>query len=211
MIDLRIALALCFGLALPVHAECVTVDSLTKGVTFTRQDGRTGLIRAAGKAFEIDYATNSKTAWADERLSRLGIYDQSWHWSPSDEYYVGGGPGGDFTFKFKGKPPVPAKTTSWNTTVSERKSLEAGLESGPVISRASYSVTYSYQASKTAKLSGCSYTIQPIEATFQNKDAHLTRRWIYFPDLGFGLETRVIDHKGKDSRELGLTALKPVK
>ena len=59
---------------------------------------------------------------------------------------VGGGPGGDFTFKFAGKPPLPKADTTWSTTVSERKSLEAGLQSGPVISRTSYKVTYSYMA-----------------------------------------------------------------
>lgn len=208
---LRITLALCFGLALPAHAECVTPESLAKGVAFKREDGHTGIIRAAGKMFEIDYASNSNGIWRDKRLSRLGIYDTEWQSTPTNDNYVGGGPGGDFSFRFSGKPPLPQAGTTWSTTVSERKSLEAGLQSGPVISRTSYKVTYSFMAAKTAKLSGCSYTIQPVEATFTNKNTDLTRRFIYFPDLGFGLETRVIGRHGDASRELGLTSLKAVK
>ena len=210
MMKLRIALAFCLAIALPAHADCVTPDSLAKGVTFKREDGRSGVIRAAGKMFEIDYASNSKGPWRDQRLSRLGIYDSEWHSNPTEAYIVGGGPGGDFSYKFSGKPPLPKADTTWATTVSERKSLEAGLQSGPVITRSSYKVTYSFLPTKAAKLSGCSYTIQPIEAHFTNKDTDLTRRFIYFPDLGFGLETRVIDRKGDTSRELGLTALKAV-
>ena len=72
-----------------------------------------------------------------------------------------------------------------------------------------YSVSYSYLAESTATLSGCSYRILPVEATFINAETDLTRRFIYFPDLGFGLETRVIDRKGDASRELGLTSLTP--
>lgn len=206
---LRIILGLCLGLTLPAHAECVTADSLTKGVSFKREDGHTGVIRAAGKTFEIDYASNSNGIWRDKRLSRMGIYDTEWQSTPTNENYVGGGPGGDFSYKFRGKPPLPKADTLWSTTVSERKSQEVGLQSGPEVSRTSYKVTYSFLPSKTAKLSGCSYTVQPVEATFTNKNTDLTRRFIYFPDLGFGLETQVTDRKGNASRSLGLTALTP--
>ncbi len=202
-------LALLLLTALPAAAECVTPASLAKGVTFTREDSRSGLIRAERHGFAVDYATNSKTAWQDQRLSRFGIYDIEWHSTPTDDYFVGGGPGGNFSYKFSGKPPLPKADTTWSTTVSERKSLEAGLQSGPVISRSSYKVTYSYLPTKTAKLSGCTYRILPVEAHFTNAETDLTRRFIYFPDLGFGLETRVIDRKGDKSRELGLTSLTP--
>lgn len=206
----KLLLALSLA-ALPslLRAECVTAESLAGGVTFKREDGHSGLIQTAGKGFAIDYATNSKTAWTDHSETLRGIYETGWQSVPTDEYYVGGGPGGDFSYEFTGKPPVPAAGKRWKTKVSERKSLEAGLESGPEVTRTSYAVTYSFRASKTAQLSGFSYTIQPVEAVFQNNDTHLTRRWIYFPHLGFGLETRVTDHIGGSSRELGLTALTP--
>jgi hypothetical protein len=196
--------------ATPALADCVTKDDLAKGVSFKRQDGRLGVVKSEGKSLAINYAANSQTAWQDERNSLMGIYDTTWAWTPTDEYYVGGGPGGGYSFKFSGKPPVPEAGSSWKSTISVTETQDNGTENGPEEFTYKLKVTYSYQDTKEAKLSGCTYTIQPVEATFTGKNTHLTRRWIYFPDLGFGLETRVTDHQGGDDRKLGLTALTPM-
>ena len=197
-------------MASPALADCVTKDDLAVGVAFKRQDGRKGEIVSTGKGFAIKYAADSKTAWQDDRDSLMGIYDTTWSWTPTDEYYVGGGPGGYYSFKFSGKPPVPEAGGSWKTNVSVMETQDNGTENGPETFRYTLKVTYSFQDTKEAKLSGCTYTIQPVEATFTGKNTHLTRRWIYFPDLGFGLETRVTDHQGGEDRKLGLTALTPM-
>ncbi len=60
---------------------------------------------------------------------------------------------------------------------------------------------FTYLAAGRGKLSGCTYRILPVEAAITGKDATQTRRWPYFPDLGFGLETV---HDGVKN---GLTAL----
>lgn len=202
-------LALCLA-APPALADCVTPDSLPRGVSFKRQDGHKGTIHFDSKDFAINYAADSKTAWEDERDSHLGIYDTAWTWTPTDEYVVGGGPGGYYSFKFSGKPPVPEVGQTWKSTISVAETQDNGTESGPETYSYKLKVTYSFQDTREAKLSGCTYTIQPVEATFTGKNTHLTRRWIYFPDLGFGLETRVTDHQGGDDRKLGLTALTPM-
>ena len=88
--------------ATPALADCVTPDSLARGVSFKRQDGHKGTIHFDSKDFAINYAADSKTAWEDERDSHLGIYDTAWTWTPTDEYVVGGGPGGYYSFKFSG-------------------------------------------------------------------------------------------------------------
>jgi len=188
-------------------ADCVTPEDLVTGIAFKRQDGRSGTAIAEGKAVLIDYAVASKTAWHDQRRTTIGIYDLDWSWTPTDEYYVGGGPGGSYTYRFAGRPPVPTPGTSWKTTVSVKESQDIGIRSGPVVTRYSYDVTYSFQDTAEAKLSGCTYTIQPVEATFTGQNGHYSRRWIYFPDLRFGLETRQIDHRSGQDRKLGLTAL----
>lgn len=208
---MKFALLCLARAALPTFAaaRCVTADDLVPGVTFKRQDGRSGLAKADGKTIEVDYAANSQTAWHDWRRTTLGIYDLAWGWTPTDEYYVGGGPGGSYTYKFAGKPPVPEARTSWKTTVSVVESQDIGIESGPIKTRYSFDVTYSFQDTKEANLSGCTYTILPVEATFTGKKGHYSRRWIYFPDLGFGLETRQTDHQTGEDRKLGLTALTP--
>jgi len=183
-------------LALPslAAARCVTADDLATGITFKRQDGRSGTVVADGRNLEVSYAANSKTAWQDDRRTTMGIYELTWAWTPTDEYYVGGGPGGSYSYKFASKPPVPETRKSWKTKVNVIESQDIGIESGPIRTRYSYDVTYSFQETAQAKLSGCTYTILPVEATFIGKSDHFTRRWIFFPDLGFGLETRFTDH-----------------
>ena len=203
-----IALAL---LALPglAAADCVTRDDLATGVTFKRQDGRSGLVKADGKTIVIDYAVNSQTAWHDWRRTSYGVYDLAWGWTPTDEYYVGGGPGGSYDYKFAKKPPLPEPGKAWKSAVRVTESQDIGIESGPIITKYSHGVTYSFQDTKEVKLSGCTYTVMPVEATFTGSGAHYSRRWIYFPDLGFGLETRQTDHTTGEDRKLGLTALTP--
>ncbi|MDZ4395707.1 hypothetical protein [Cypionkella sp.] len=199
--------------ALPAYAECVTPASLANGVSFTREDGRQGMIRTEGKRFSIDYAVNSNTAWQDKRQSWLGIYDAEWVWVPTDTYQAEGGPGGSYSFRFATKPPMPAAGTTWDTTVTQRGDQAVRFKLGPVAisqrDRTSYSVNYRFMAETAAKISGCTYRVMPVEAVFKNKTTDLTRRWIYFPELGFGLETQVIDRLGTTSRALGLTSLTP--
>ena len=201
------ALALLPGL---VHARCVTAADLASGIAFKRQDGRSGLAQADGKGVTVDYATNATGAWQDLRQTDRGIYEASWAWTPTEEYYVGGGPGGGWQYGLQGEPPEPAPGESWTTSIRVRESHYDGTESGGPVLKYTLKAVYSYQAVKEAKLSGCTYRILPVEATFTGKNTHFTRRWIYFPDLGFGLETRVTDHQGGDDRKLGLTALTPM-
>lgn len=203
---LALFLALAPGLA---EARCVVAADLAKGITFKRQDGRTGLAIAKSGGITVDYATNPKGAWQDLRKTDRGIYEKTWAWTPTEEYYVGGGPGGGWEYNAFGKPPEPMPGGSWKTTVKVKEHHYDGTESGGPVLKYSLKAVYSFQEVKEAKLSGCTYRIQPVEATFTGKNTHVTRRWIYFPDLGFGLETRVTDHSGGEDRKLGLTALQP--
>lgn len=203
---LTLTLATLPGLA---SARCVKPEDLATGIAFKRQDGRTGLATASGKEVSIDYATNAKGAWTDRRKALRGIYETEWNSTPTEDYYVGGGPGGLFTYRLAGKPPVPKAGATWATRIKVTLSVDNGTEHGPEVTRSAVEATYSFQPVSEAKLSGCTYRIQPVEAVFLGKDSHATHRWIYFPDLGFGLETRVTDHRTGEDRKLGLTALKP--
>jgi len=208
-------LVLCLAClaATDAAAACVTAADLATGVTFTREDGRQGLISREGKRFAIDYAVNSNTAWQDKRQSWLGIYDAEWLSVPTDSYQAEGGPGGSYSFRFASKPPMPTPGTTWDTTVTERGAQAVRFKLGPVAisqrDRSSYAVNYRFMAETAAKISGCTYRVLPVEAIFKNQTTDLTRRFIYFPDLGFGLETQVADRNGTSSRALGLTSLTP--
>lgn len=191
----------------PVAAECVTAANLTTGITFKRQDGRSGWAQSNGAVVEIDYATDPGNDWGDYREGRLGIYESKWSWYPSDEAVMGLGPGAGYDYKLAGKPPMPSAGMRWQSKVKVTASTDNGGEGG--VERQSYTLKVSYTAlaAKSVKLSGCTYTILPIEAHFTSDHTDLTRRWLYFPDLGFGLETRVIDHLTGEDRKLGLTTL----
>ena len=198
-------LCLLFLMPSPGAATCVTAQDLATGIACTRQDGRSGSAVAAGGLIEIDYAVTPDTAWQDFRRTSLGIYEMSWAFSPTDLPIVGGGPGGSYTYRFAGTPPVPTPGTAWTTTVRRVASRDIGVQSGPVVTRHRYKVTYRLLDIAQATVSGCTYTILPVEAVREGGGA---QRWIYFPDLGFGIETSRSDGT-EAARKLGLTALQP--
>lgn len=201
------ALALLLLTASPA-AACVTAADLADGIAFKRQDGRSGWAQADGAGVSIDYASDPDNDWSDYRKTRLGIYESLWSWSPSDEAVMGQGPGAGYSYKLAGKPPAPAAGMAWASKVKVTETTDDGSENGQQSQSYTLKVSYTAQAAKTVRLSGCSYTILPIEAHFTGDHTDLTRRWVYFPDLGFGLETRVTNHLTGEDRKLGLTALK---
>ena len=78
----------------------------------------------------------------------------------------GGGPGGGYRFKLGGTPPLPAAGTTWTTRIKVQEAHDDGTESGGSVQRYTLKASYSYQPVKDATLSGCSYKIMPVEATF---------------------------------------------
>lgn len=199
------ALFACLALSLsplPTLAACVTADSLTTGVIFTRMDGRTGLAKRTVNSVLVDYDTG-KTEWDDRREGSFGIYESSITQYFSDEMLVGSG-STDIEWSFGNKPPRPEAGTSFKTnlrgTWTEYDSTEKGYSKGTYAVR----VEYRFLEEKEVKLSGCTYTIIPVEATFSGKGPTKTQRWVYFKDLYFGLETTL----NGDKR--GLTMMKPL-
>jgi hypothetical protein len=180
----------------------VTQGDLTKGVLFTRKDGTTGQITAKGKALQVEYVTNRK-GWHDSRTTRLGIFETHFSSWLSDAVLVGSAPP-VFDWSFSPSPPVPRPGVTWHTGIRQTETdVGYGTEMVELVSRRGSNIeaTFTYLAEAEAKLSGCTYRILPVEATFKGRDSTFTRRWIYFPDLGFGLETR------RDGVGNGLTAL----
>lgn len=204
------AIAVVLGLAAaPAGARCVTADDLATGVSFKRQDGRSGLAKQKGGEVDINYATAPKSEWEDHRRGEFGIYENYWFSYPSEELVIGQGPGGTFDYKLQGKPPVPVAGQSWASQVAVTVSTNNGSENGDSEQKFTLDVTYRFLETKQVKLSGCTYTILPVEATFTGEGADFTRRWLYFPDLGFGLETRLTDRNTNVDDKMGLTALTP--
>jgi hypothetical protein len=200
------ALFLALTLAPAAQAECLTFTSIEKGVAFTRADGHKGLARTKDGGIYIDYALNTGTAWGDTRRTQIGIFEKTWNWSPTDEYYVGGSPGAFYEYKRSGKQPEPRPGTTWATTLRIEETNDDGTEAGAVTGTTRVKVTYSFLDAQEVKLSGCKYTAIPVE--LRGPGAKLIRRWMYFPDLGFGLETRMTDPESGHDLKLGLTSMK---
>jgi hypothetical protein len=208
-------LSSCLALvAGPALAACLDAGSIDRGVVFTRADGRSGSAIRQGKAIAIDYAPG-EAQWVDRRVARLGIFDQSGEvFRPGlaeGEAMVGGGPV-SYVWKHASSPPEPAPGKTWSTTLRETTEEEVGLESGPEVIRRSYKASYSFSDPREVTLSGCSYRGITVEASYSAPGQSFERRWIYFPDLGFALETRSSDPRGHSpagTRKLGLSALRP--
>jgi hypothetical protein len=195
----------CFPSPKEVPIPAAYAASITKGVAFTRADGRTGLARAKDGGIDIDYAVNSTTAWRDRRTTKAGIFEERWLSTPTDDYIVGGGPGGVYEYNRSGKEPSPTPGTTWATTLRQTLYTYDGTENGERSARARFKVSYSFLAAQEVTLSGCKYTAIPVE--LRGPNTKLIRRWMYFPDLGFGLETRMTDPETGKDRKLGLKAM----
>ena len=196
----RLALLLCLALTPGASlAECLTADSVLSGARFKRADGRTGRVVAKDGGIFVDYAAG-KGMWTDERQTHLGIYELNTTSYFSDEELIGSGETRQ-TWKFRGKPPVPEAGESWKPRISAHSVTDNSSEQGYQEWSGKFDAAFSFLPEIEAKLSGCTYRAVPVEATFLGDSGGFTRRWLYFPDLGFGLETK------RDGTGIGLTAL----
>lgn len=196
----RLALAACLALLpLAAAADCLTADSIKSGVSFKRADGRIGRAVARDGGIFVDYAAG-KGLWTDERQTLLGLYELSTTSFFSDEELIGTGDTRQ-TWKFRGKPPVPQAGESWKTRISADTVTDNSSEQGYQEWSGKFDAVFAFLPAMEAKLSGCTYRAVPVEATFLGDSGGFTRRWLYFSELGFGLETK------RDGTGIGLTAL----
>ena len=195
-------------LAPAAQARCVTAADLALGVAFTRADHRAGMVVSAGDALTIDYATSHTSAWTDARSSLMGVFDLAADFHFNDAPTVGGG-SPRFVWTFRKHPPVPTPGTAFTTTVRQVRSEDIGTQFPKPDDVVSYTATYTFLDAKAVTISGCPYTVIPVEAAFAPINA--TQRWLYFPDLGFGIETRTRGFDHETPHNNGITALEPAK
>ena len=204
---LLLFMVICGAPAL-VQARCVVAADLETGISFRREDGRAGLARRQGALVHVTYAV-STDAWRDDRLAVFGIYE-----TRADVHFdalpsVGGGhPRYDWVFA--GKTPVPQPGQSWTTRVRETRREDIGTAVAPPPQRKRFAVTYAFLPAQDVTLSRCSYTVIPVEAAIGEGAGTNSQRWLYFPDLGFGLETRRPAHLPGKADRRGLLAMTPV-
>lgn len=196
---MRIALLIIAFAAGPA-AACVTPQDLVAGISFARKDGHSGTIRQAGGDLLIDYAAEDGVR-VDTRRTRLGIYELQSDLLPIDEIEPGTNVTGTAR-KFRGDLAMPVAGGTTELSIRETRTDYAPGPDGSQKTRLRLNVTYRFLETAVTEIGGCRYTVLPVEAEFSG-DYHQKQRWIYFPDLGFGLET------GRDGSKNGLTRLIP--
>ncbi len=181
---------------------CKPVD-LDKGIAFRRQDGSTGLARreADGRVL-IDYVTN-RGAWTDLRRVRNGVFEVQRIVEESEEPMVGAS-APTFSWTYSPKIITPEDGATWDGTVKQEVEVTISDEAATVErSRAKWTAHYRCFDPREVKLSGCFLLALSVEASFVGKGGSRSQRWVYFPELGLGLETV------RDGKENGITALTP--
>ena len=204
---------------------CLTPEALSSGgVTVTVKGGSTQLYRAKGKdvVAQVPVLSNGAGFVAELVLAR-GLHVISDHRTeheggpaaPEGEVVVGGNDGGTTTTVYSyGTLPKPGK--DWQGKVSITRDQD-GPSIGPQPTiKGKVAATVQFLPEETVTISGCAYRIQPVETVLTvTRDSRFTmggepdegmseavgqvllsRRQIWFPDLGFAVITR---ERGADS------------
>jgi hypothetical protein len=189
------------ALVRPAAAACRPAD-LAKGIAFRRNDGSTGVASAEGDVVRIDYVTN-RGAWTDIRRVKNGVFEVSRTVEESEEPMVGAS-APSFSWSFSPKIIVPSDGATWSGRVKETVEVTISDENATVDRRrARWDAIYRCFDPREVTLSGCTYQALTVEAVFSGKGGGYSQRWIYFPELGLGIETR------RDGASNGLVAMGP--
>ena len=181
---------LLLGTAAPVMADCLDAGSIDKGVTFRRSDGHRGTAIRKGDQIVIDYAAENGVR-EDLRWAVSGIYEEETSQLLIDEPSMGAGSFVEHR-KFAGALPVPVAGQNWLAKVRlHRKTDNPSIDPKDLKDQDfRMRVTYHFLPEITGAISGCQYRAIPVEGRITDGSWVLTQRWLYFPDLGFGLETK---------------------
>ena len=172
----------------PARAACAPVD-LGAGIAFTRKDGSKGLAQREGDVVRIDYVTN-RGAWTDIRLVKNGVFEVSRDVEESEEPMVGSSTP-SYSWTYSPKIIMPVDGASWSGRVKEVVEVTISDENATVDRRRRrWDAIYRCFEPREVKLSGCTYQALTVEATYSGDGGGHSIRWVYFPEIGLGLETR---------------------
>lgn len=201
VLSLTLATLAAPALIRPASAACRPVD-LARGIAFARQDGSKGLARAEGDEVRIDYVTN-RGAWTDIRRVKNGVFETSRTVEESVEPMVGAS-APTYSWSYSPKIILPADGATWSGRVKETVEVTISDERATVERRRSrWNAIYRCFEPREVKLSGCTYQALTVEAAFSGEGGGYSQRWVYFPQIGLGLETR------RNGKSNGLVSLTP--
>jgi hypothetical protein len=194
---IRIA-AILAALASPVWADCVTFDSITKGITVTQADGSVWTVRRGARdSIRIDQ-TNATGVYAKYVEGPYGVY-------PTESTRNGIGSTAEYTFAKA--PPQPDIGMDWTSNYKVNdiphydKSRQDWRKGKARVTAADL---------RDVTISGCPYRVMGVDVAMTANDRVTVVHYAYFPDLRFGSQTR-ITYDGGDKVEAGIVAMEPMK
>ena len=211
-------------LAGPAVAEqpCLTAAALKTGITVSVRQGSTQSYRAKGRDVQAVVPVPSGSFTAELLLAR-GLHVIRDHRTehetapppPEGEVLVGGNEGGTLTTEYAyGRLANPG--TDWAGTVRVTREQDGPAIGPQPTIKGRLAAEVRFLPEETVTISGCAYRIRPVETEFRLGDDSgftiggepaeeiagaagtllMTRRQIWFPDLGFAVITR---ERGQDS------------
>jgi hypothetical protein len=200
-LGLTVAALAAPALIRPARASCAPVD-LARGIAFTRKDGSQGIARTDGDEVRIDYVTN-RGAWTDVRRVKNGVFEVNRTVEESVEPMVGAS-APTYSWTYSPKIIQPADGATWTGRVMELREVTISDENATVERRRTrWQAIYRCFEPREVDLSGCSHQALTVGAVFSGDDGSYSQRWVYFPALGLGVETR------RDGVSNGLVAMGP--
>ncbi len=198
------ALALC--LANPVFADCLTKDSfIDNEVTAALQAGDEWHVSRTDEGVQAEYRDKygEPLRW---QLTEHGVYPRFEQQNLSVDPASGN------------QTPFPAISWEMETVYDNELPLPVaggnfattGVASGNfdgVKKTWAFSVAYSFDPEKTVTLSGCRYRAIGVNGSFHSSSVDWTGRWVYFPDLAVGIQTKGMDSRTGESWVNGMIGL----
>lgn len=195
---LRLALV-CLAFTAPAAtADCVSFDSFSKGVHVKLEDGSTWIARrSAHEVIRIDQ-TNHDGAYAQYAIGPYGVFvtegTRNGIGTISENEYVR-------------RVPEPSVGMDWTSVVKSTGTSLATHSTYPV-KRGKVHVTAGDL--RVVQLNGCKYRVMGVDIAYSADLGGMVQHFAYFPDLRFGLQTKVT-YKDGSTDSAGITGMRVAK
>ncbi|GGL69298.1 hypothetical protein [Wenxinia marina] len=191
----------------PASAQCVTPADMAAGAVFTRANGDRGTVAAIAPDL-VRIAYSAGAGQSDQRIARHGLYVERQAVGSFPPDVIGVWYEAEIDYSYAGRPPLPRAGEVWRTTV--RVSGESSDHSGMVTNlAATLAASFAFTEPRQVTLGGCAYDVLTATVTLRGEGRDEDRRSVWFPALGFGIETQVTDRAAGRAWTNGLTGLTP--
>lgn len=185
-------LGLCLMVS-PAFGDCLTAADLIRGVRVKLEDGSVWSVRRqAHDVIRIDQ-TNAKAGYARYVEGPYGVY-------PTESTRNGQGVISEYSYART--PPKPGAGMDWTSNVRAGSTEIAGA--AKPLRREKVHVTAG--AAEPVRIGRCTYHVLEIDMGHLGGPHPTVQHFTYFPDLGFGIQTR-ITYPGDTVRKAAVLAL----